>query len=150
MAALGIRPRLALGGVPLRSMAVPFPIACFTGALLTDLAYLNSDGQVQWANFSQWLLAFGELMGVIAALFGLIDMLLTPRAARPSAAYFNFGASALVLVLGLFNNFVHARDGWTGVVPTGLTLSVLTVMVLIPTEFFGYRQAHTDTRGRAG
>lgn len=150
MAASGFRPRLALGGVPLHAIVVPFPIACFTGALLTDLAYLNSDGQVQWANFSQWLLAFGELTGAVAALLGLIDLFTRPRAARPSGAYFNFGGSALVLVLGLFNNFVHARDGWTGVVPTGLTLSVLTVLVLIPTEFFGYRQAHIDTREGAG
>ena len=150
MAASGFRPRLALGGVPLRSMAVPFPIACFTGALLTDLAYLNSDGQVQWANFSQWLLAFGELMGAVAALLSVIDLFTRPRADRSSGAYFNFGGSALVLALGLLNNFVHARDGWTGVVPTGLTLSVLTVLVLIPTEFFGYRLAHINTRERAG
>ncbi len=149
MAASGFQPRLALGGVPLHAMVVSFPIACFTGALLADLAYLHSNGQVQWANFSQWLLAFGELMGAVAVLLGLIDLITRPRAARPSGVYFNFGGSVLVLVLGLFNNFVHARDGWTGVVPTGLTLSVLTVMVLIPTEFFGYRLAHVDTRERA-
>ena len=150
MTASGFRPRPALGGVPLHAMVVPFPIACFTGALLTDLAYLNSNGQVQWANFSQWLLAFGELMGALAVLLGLIDLFTRPRAARSGGVYFNFGGSVLVLVLGLFNNFVHARDGWTGVVPTGLTLSVLTVLVLIPTEFFGYRQAHIGTRERAG
>ena len=150
MAAPRFRPHLALGGVPLHAMVVPFPIVCFIGAFLTDLAYLNSGGQVQWANFSQWLLAFGELMGAIAALLGLVDLFSRRRAARPNSAYFYFGGCALVLTLGLFNNFVHARDGWTGVVPTGLTLSVFTVLVLIPTEFFGYRLAHVDARERAG
>ena len=150
MAASSFRPRLALAGVPLHAMVVPFPIACFTGALLTDLAYLNSEGQVQWANFSQWLLAFGVMMGAVAALLGLVDLLSTPRDARPTAAYFHFGGSALMLTLGLFNNFVHARDGWTGVVPTGLTLSALTVLVLIGTGFLGYRVAHVDQRERIG
>ena len=150
MSAPGFRPRLALGGVPLHAMVVPFPIVCFTGALFSDVAYLKSGGQVQWANFSEWLLAFGVMMGAIAALLGLIDLLSTPRNSRPMAAYFHFGSSALVLTLGLFNNFVHARDGWTGVVPTGLTLSALTVLVLIVTGFLGYRLAHVHQRERIG
>lgn len=137
----GFRPRVTLGGVPVHALLVSFPIVCFTGALLSDIAYLGSDGGVQWANFSQWLLAFGEVFGVIAALFGLIDLFSNARENRPRAAYFHWAGSVTVLVLGLFNNLVHARDGWTGVVPTGLTLSVLTVLAVLVTGFVGHRLA---------
>lgn len=147
MAETGFIPRTAIGGVPLHAMLVPFPIVCFTGALLADIAYFNSGGQVQWANFAEWLLAFGELFGVIAALFGLIDLLRTPREARPTAAWFHFAGSATTLTLGLFNNLVHTRDGWTGIVPTGLTLSVLTVIALVVTGFLGHRLAYVHQRG---
>ena len=142
----GFRPRVTLAGVPLHAMLVSFPIACFTGALLTDLAYVQSGGQVQWANFSQWLLAFGELAGVLAALFGLIDLLGNRPAQRPRSAWAHFAGSASVLTLGLFNNLVHARDGWTGVVPAGLTLSALTVAVLVVTAFLGHRLAYVHQR----
>jgi uncharacterized membrane protein len=147
MAEPGFRPHVAIGGVPLHAMLVPFPIVCFTGALFTDIAYLNSGGQVQWANFSQWLLAFGEMIGGIAALFGLIDLFRTPKASRPSIGYVHFAGSAITLTLGLFNNFVHARDGWTGVAGTGIILSVLTVLSLIVTGFIGHRLAYVHQRG---
>jgi uncharacterized membrane protein len=133
-------PRATIFGVPIHAMLVPFPIACFTGAMLTDITYSNSP-QVQWANFSQWLLAFGLIMGVLAAIFGLIDFLAAGRA-RPRIGWFHFGGNAVMLILAFINNLVHSRDGWTGVVPTGLTLSILTVLLMIVTGFLGHRMTY--------
>jgi uncharacterized membrane protein len=130
------RPTVAIAGVPVHAMLVPFPIVCFTGAMLTDIIYSNSP-QVQWANFSQWLLAFGLIMGVLAAIFGLIDFLAAGRA-RPRVGWFHLVGNAVILVLALFNNLVHSRDGWTGVMPTGLTLSVITVVLMVVTGFLGH------------
>ncbi len=137
----GFRPKLVIGDVPFHAMLVPFPIVCFIGALIADIAYVNSP-QVQWVNFAAWLLAFGELLGALAALFGLGDLLLNNSEDRPSAAWFHFGGSATALILGLLNNFVHARDGWTSVHPAGIMLSALTVLVLLGTGFLGGRLAH--------
>ena len=139
-------PRMAIGGVPIHAMLVPFPIVCFTGAMLTDITYSNSP-QVQWANFSEWLLAVGLIMGVLAAIFGLIDFLAAGKA-RPRIGWVHLIGNAVVLVLALFNNLVHARDGWTGVVPTGLTLSAITVLILIVTGYLGLRMAYRHV-GRA-
>jgi uncharacterized membrane protein len=131
---------VAIAGVPIHAMLVPFPIVCFTGALLSDITYSNSP-QVQWANFSAWLLAFGLVIGAIAAIFGLIDFLSAGRE-RPRIGWIHLIGNAIVLVLALFNSLVHARDGWTGVVPTGLTLSIITVLILIVTGFLGWRMAY--------
>ena len=73
--------------------------------------------------------------GFVAA--HVIEQLLAPRP-RPNAGWMHIGGSVVVLVLALFNSFVHARDGWTSVVPTGLTLSVITVVVMIVTAFAGH------------
>lgn len=134
------RPRVAVGGVPIHAMLVPFPIGCFTGAMLTDIVY-SKTALMQWANFSAWLLAFGLVMGALAAIFGLVDFLMA-GAGRPRIGWFHLLGNAVVLVLALFNNFVHARDGWTSVVPTGLTLSVITVLVLVVTGFLGHRMTY--------
>ena len=140
------RPTAAIGGVPLHAMLVPFPIACFTGALLTDIAYSRT-AQVQWTNFSQWLLAFGLFMGLLAALFGLIDFLAAGRD-RPAIGWLHLAGNAVILVIVGFNNFIHARDGWTGVVPIGLTLSIVTVLLLVVTGFLGHRMAYRHVGDR--
>ena len=40
---------------------------------------------------------------------------------------------ALAVLLALTNAFIHSRDGYTAVVPTGLMLSTLVVAVLVLT-----------------
>ena len=117
-------------------MLVPFPIVCFIGALCTDIAYARS-ADVQWANFSAWLLAAGVVMGVLAALAGLIDFAANPRIRAKRAAWPHALGNVVAMLLALLNNFVHSRDGWTGVVPTGLILSLLTVLVLLVTGWLG-------------
>ena len=125
-----------LFGHPLHPMLVPFPITCFVGALLTDLAYLGS-ANIMWSNFSIWLITAGLVMGGLAALTGIIDYAgdKRVRAARPATPHMIINLS--VFVIELFNAFVHSRDGWTSVVPTGLTLSVISVLLLGVSAWLG-------------
>ena len=46
-----------------------------------------------------------------------------------------------VLLLGawlveVFNSFIHARDGWTAVVPTGITLSAIAAVLALLAGWF--------------
>ena len=122
-----------------------FPVACFCCALGTDALYaLTSD--MMWSNFSDWLLAAGMAMGAIAAIGGIIDAIRfrharTGRQILPLAI-----GSVVVLALALLNNFVHSRDAWTSVVPTGLTLSVITVLAIIITALLGARPPRRAAR----
>ena len=144
-----MKPRATIAGVPIHAMLVPFPIACFTGALMTDIAYAES-AQIQWANFSAWLLAFGMFMGSIAALFGLIDLFSSKTRPRPATAWWHMGGNFALLAVALVNNLVHARDGWTSVVPTGLILSAVTVAIMVVTGFLGHIIAYRHIDGGRG
>ncbi len=119
--------------IPARSvlfiMLATFPVVCFAGALLTDLAYKASP-VMQWSNFSAWLLAFGMAFAVIAAIFGAIARFRTRAMRRTLADTLLAVIVVAVLVLALINNLVHTRDTWQSVVPTGLTLSLLTVIAM--------------------
>jgi uncharacterized membrane protein len=44
---------------------------------------------------------------------------------------------AVAVLLSLMNAFVHSRDGYTAVVPTGLMLSGLVIVVLLLTSWVG-------------
>lgn len=138
-------------GHPLLRFLSSFPIACFTGALVTDFTYWRS-ANVMWSDFSAWLLAAGELMGCLAALVGLI-LLVVSRAARAHRPLWPLLlGSVVVLVVGFADNLVHSRDGWTSVVPLGLILSACTVLLVLITLWLGtgMRELRVVVNGYAG
>ena len=127
---------LAVVGHPIHAALVPFPIACFTLALLTDVAYWQT-ANLMWSNFSAWLLFAGLIGGVLAAIAGAVDLLSKVALRSHSMAWVHGVGNAVVLVLAFFNSLVHAGDGWTAVVPTGLVLSAITVLVMVVTVWIG-------------
>lgn len=122
--------RVGIAGHPYSSLLLPVPIVCFVGALLTDIAYDNSGGNLQWVNFSSWLLAAGLLFGVIAAILMAIDLARLPRL-RSNLGWGAFLLLLVALVLEFINSLVHARDGWTAVVPAGLILSAIGAVLIM-------------------
>ena len=114
------------------------PAVCFTGALLTDIAYVNSP-DMQWTNFSAWLLAFGMLFAGLAFLAGIVRAVQW-RPRPVTASDWLYAACAIAaMALALLNNFVHSRDAWTSVWPEGLMLSVATVFMMCLAAYFSHR-----------
>src|SRR3954451_7879211 len=104
--------RVGIAGHPYSSLFLPVPIVCFVGALLTDIAYANSGGNLQWLNFSSWLLAAGLVFFAIAGLLMIIDLARLPQL-RTRFGWSAFGLLVIAAIVELINAFVHARDGWT-------------------------------------
>lgn len=130
------RSTASIFGHPIHPMLVPFPIVCFFGALVTDIAYARTEN-LMWQYFSIWLISAGLVMGALAALVGFIDYFgdRRVRTARPATLHMILNIS--VMIVALVNAFVHSRDGWTAVVPTGLTLSAITVVLLAVSAWLG-------------
>ena len=127
---VGPRRRVGVAGHPYSSLILPVPVVCFVGALLTDIAYVNSGGNLQWLNFSCWLLAAGLAFGAIAGILALID-LARLRELRSHWGWSAFGLLVASLVVEFINSLIHARDGWTAVVPAGLTLSAIAALLVL-------------------
>ncbi|HEY4276035.1 MAG TPA: DUF2231 domain-containing protein [Rhizomicrobium sp.] len=126
----------AIGGHPLHAMLVPIPITCFVGTFLTDLAYWQT-ANMQWANISAWLLTVGLLVSVVVVIFGLIDFFGDRRIRELNAAWIHGLGNAFALILSILNAFIHSRDAYTSVVPTGLILSGIVVLILAVTSWNG-------------
>jgi uncharacterized membrane protein len=133
---------------PIHPMLVPFPIVCFIGAMLTDIAYYAT-AEITWADFSSWLLVVGVIMGMLAAIAGLIDFIGNRLIRAQPPAWPHLVGNALVLVLSVFNAFIHQRDGWTSVVPVGLTLSIIVVLILPITGWLGWAMVYRHGVGVA-
>ncbi len=124
------------GGHPVHGILSGYPLAFFTGALLADIAYASS-AQMQWANFAVWLITGGLIMGVLAAIAGIVDAIRHRGAPRRRPWPHSIGVASM-MILALLNAFVHSRDGWTSVVPTGLALSAIVAVLAIVTSWMGY------------
>lgn len=133
-------------GLPMHALLVPLPVACFAGTLITDIAYSRT-ADMMWADFSAWLLTAGLLLGGLAAAGALIGLVAHRRQRGLRGAWPYLLGAALVLLLSLLNAFVHSRDAWTSVVPTGLTLSAVVVVLMAVTGWLGLAMVY---RPRAG
>jgi len=115
-----------------------FPVAYFTLAFITDIAYSRSTN-LQWQYFSIWLIVAGLVMGGFAILFGGIEWLIR----RPRAGHgyrWHVLLTIAAWLLALLNAFVHSRDGWTAVVPQGLILSgVVALLMLLAAGMSAFR-----------
>jgi uncharacterized membrane protein len=120
---------------PLHAILLAFPFPLFLGALLSDLAY-GASFQVQWANFSSWLIAGGLLVGAFALLWALI-LLFRSGTARNRRPVIYFVVLLAMWVLGFVNALVHAKDAWA-TMPEGLYLSVITALLALVAAWVGY------------
>jgi uncharacterized membrane protein len=129
---------------PIHRMLVSFSAAYFAGALVTDIVYWQMP-DVLWERFSIWLILAGLVMAGLATVAYVIDLAGHRRIERP--AWPRVVGYALAVLLSVVNAFVHSRDGYTAVVPSGLMLSALVVVVLLFTAWVGMALANRQRVG---
>jgi uncharacterized membrane protein len=114
----------------LNGVVLSFPVALFAMALATDIAYLRT-AEIQWTNFSAWLITGALVFGAVALVFAILALVAglwsTDRRRRLVYA----GALALMCLLGLVNAFKHSQDAWSSVGAFGLILSILCALLAL-------------------
>src|SRR5690625_1939897 len=102
--------------------------------MLSDIAYSVSY-EIQWNNFSSWLIAGGLVFGGFALLLAIIDLV---RSDHRSAYSFVYPVLLIVAwVIGFLNSLVHAKDAWASM-PTGLILSVIVFILVGAATWVGF------------
>jgi uncharacterized membrane protein len=122
---------------PLMATFASFPTVCFILALLNDVAYWRT-ANLQWQYFAAWLLFAGLVVGGLVLLVEVVGLLFRSSIRARGPGWLHAIGLLVVLVLGVINSFVHARDGWTAIVPQGLILSVAMVVVMMITGWLGH------------
>jgi uncharacterized membrane protein len=115
---------------PIYLLLFPIPVVLFVAALLTDIAYAKS-ANIMWLNFSEWLIAAGLAFGVLAAIVLIVEFAASRAIRAGTVGWAHLVLFFLALVVELFSMFIHTRDGWTAVVPTGMMLSILGTLLAL-------------------
>ena len=120
---------------PLHATLLAGTVPLFLGALLSDIAYTQTY-QIQWANFSAWLIAGALVFAGFAFLFALVNLLRAERKAGQPTRY------VLLLlatwILGLVNAYQHAKDAYASM-PGGLILSAIVLLLTLAATWTGLR-----------
>jgi uncharacterized membrane protein len=106
----------------------PIPFGCFVAALIFDIIY-SETAVMLWDKGAAWLIVFGLLFAVVPRLVNLTQVWITSRRTSTRADKLDFWLNLLAILVAIVNAFVHSRDAYA-VVPTGLWLSVCTVILL--------------------
>src|SRR3954470_21706743 len=89
-------------GHPFHPILVTIPIGAWVCSLIFDIATrVNSNGSRPLTDASYWLIGIGVVAALLAAVFGLMDLIRIPRGTRAM----RFGLTHMMLnvsVVGLF------------------------------------------------
>jgi uncharacterized membrane protein len=129
------------GSRPIYALLASFSIACFVGAFVMDIVYWRSMS-FMWVTFSVWLLAAGLVAAALAVITGIVAFIVDRRVRMLGPTRIQLLGYALVIVLSLFNAFVHSRDGYTAVVPTGIILSGVVVLLVMVTGWMNRKPVY--------
>ena len=121
---------------------IPAGASLLAAAFVTDLIYWRTPSS-QWETVSIWLLTAGLIVAAVSGLALALDVALRRVAGLSWPRFWALTAAAL---LSLLNAFIHSRDGYTAVAPTGLALSAAVTLILV---FVGLRGWSLSDRSAA-
>lgn len=124
---------------PLHAILLAFPLALFTGGLVSDIAYLKTE-VLQWSNFSAWLIMAGTVFGGLVLLWALLGAIFARRMSRGVGLLY-LALVGVAWVAGLVNCFKHSADGWASVGALGLTLSIISTLAILAAAWVGHSEA---------
>jgi uncharacterized membrane protein len=130
-----------IAGHPIHPMLVSFPIAFFAGTLACDLIYVNNPDPF-WLTATLYLLGAGVVMALVAAVFGFIDFLGDGRIRAMTVAWGHMLGNLLMVLLQAINWYRRYDMGEAAIPNLGISLSVLSVLIMLVTGWLGWEMVY--------
>ena len=130
-------------GHPFHALVVPLPVGAFVSSLIFDvLTRTRADGLPYLVDGAFWLIGVGLVGALIAAVFGVLDLLAIPRRTPPFSTAvthltLNVAAGVLFLIGYAWRAGDHVELNQTRW--GQLTLSAVAVAVLIAAVWLGQK-----------
>jgi len=131
-------------GHPIHPMLVSFPIGLFGGALVSDVISIWGD-KTFWPQLSLWLIAFGIVAALLAAVFGFIDYLTAPM--PPATKRIATAHMVLNLVVVAFYIAAFAVRYAAPVSLLGYVLTYVALGTLVASGWYGGHLVYVDLVG---
>jgi len=128
-------------GHPFHPILVTIPIGAWVSSLVFDIStQVNSAGSRPLTDASYWLIGIGIIGALVAALFGLLDLVAIPRRTRAMRMGLTHLSLNLVIVGAYIANFFWRQDSYydEARVQIGqLVLSACAIALLLASGWIG-------------
>lgn len=140
------RPRTTLAGPyghPFHPILVTVPIGAWVASLIFDLAAQFSDEAEVFAEGAYWLIGIGIVGALLAAIFGLLDLLAIPRGTQAfRTGLTHMALNLAVVVLFVIDFVVRAASGYEEPSTPGLILTLIALALLTVSGWLGGKLAY--------
>jgi uncharacterized membrane protein len=119
-------------GHPFHPLLVTIPIGTWIASAVFDVVALVSDSkEAAFAEGAYWLIGIGIIGAVLAALFGLMDLLAIPRGTKAfRTGLMHMTLNLVVVVLFVIDFAIRASQGSEKASTVGFILSLVGLAVL--------------------
>ncbi|WP_350275567.1 DUF2231 domain-containing protein [Kribbella sp. HUAS MG21] len=141
------QPKTALAGPyghPFHPVMVTVPIGAWVASLVFDVVALASASkEATFAEGAYWLIGVGIVGAVLAAIFGLMDLLVIPRRTKAfTTGLTHMTLNLSVVVLYAINFAVRASQGYDAAGVGTFALSVVSLAALGVSGWLGGKLAY--------
>lgn len=132
-------------GHPFHPIFVTVPIGAWVGSVVFDVASYWADDPVVFTTGALWLIGIGIVGALLAALFGLLDLVAIPRstkAFRTGLIHMGLNLTVVVLFAAGFVLRLGPFDR-APVAPTPLLVSIVALVLLLVSGWLGGKLTYT-------
>jgi uncharacterized membrane protein len=131
-------------GHPFHPILVTVPIGAWIASVVFDVVALASDSkEAAFAEGAYWLIGIGIIGALLAAVFGLLDLLGIPRGTKAfRTGLTHMTLNLTVVVLFVVNFAVRAGQGAEDASTVGLILSIVALAILSVSGVLGGKLAY--------
>jgi uncharacterized membrane protein len=131
-------------GHPFHPLLVTVPIGAWIASAVFDIVALASDQkEAAFAQGAYWLIGIGIVGAVVAALFGLMDLLAIPRGTKAfRTGLMHMTLNLAVVVLFVVNFAIRASQGSEEASTVGFILSLVALAILSVSGGLGGKLAY--------
>jgi uncharacterized membrane protein len=117
-------------------MLIPLPLSFLVAAFGADLGTWWANDPF-WARAALWLTGAGVVLGLLAAIPGIIDFTTKKRIRDHRIAWVHGLGNIVVVTLAAISWWLRLGDPLDAVLPWGITLSALITLLLVVTGWLG-------------
>jgi len=140
-----MRTAASIAGHPIHVMVVALPIGLWVFSLICDLILVTGHNPDLWFTVAYITMAGGIVGALLAAVFGLIDLMSLPRGHTRNLALVHMGINLAVVAIFAVNLWVRTGELQSMLLPLGL--SVLGIVLLGVSGWIGGELVHVHMVG---
>lgn len=134
-----MRTPASIAGHPIHPMLVPIPIGLWIFSLVCDLAAAGGSSNPAWHTVALYTIGGGIVGALLAAVFGLIDLISLPPGPRGTALK-HMAINLIVVALFVVNFWMRYSDPAKG--GATLWLSIVAIGLLVISGWLGGKMVY--------